>query len=234
MSVSVVIGIQARTNNTRLPGKCKMEIGGMPMLDRVIYAVSKSAEYLNRGKGEIKVTPCLLTPEGDPLASEYRSKILTIEGENDDVLSRYSKAMAMLKPDYLVRITSDTPLIPPFLITKHITVACSHNFDYVSNVDEEVRTSADGHDCEVISSRLFDWADKTATDRSDREHVTTIMRRDPPKWARIANVVSYADYSQLKLSVDTESDLEFVRGMYDLLERKIKMAKNKAEGFFRI
>ena len=234
MSLNFVIGIQARTANTRLPGKCRELIGGIPMLDRVIYAAQKSADYLNRGKGNIKVTPCLLTPYDDPLAKDYRAKILTFEGPEEDVLSRYMVGFEALKPDYMVRITSDCPMIPPFVITKHITIAEKHGFDYVSNVNPDVRTCVDGHDTEVLSANLLKWIDQTAKSKGDREHVTTLLHKQKPKWATFANVVSYADYSQMKLSVDTESDLEFVRGMHDILERKIEGAKQSAQGFFRI
>ena len=204
------------------------------MLDRVIYSVSKSALYLNQGKGDVKVTPCLLTPHDDPLSSEYRSKIMTFEGSEDDVLTRYNVAMKALNPDYLVRITSDSPLIPPFVITKHILTATKHGFDYTSNVDPDVRTCPDGWDTEVISKKLFNWCNDNATSNYDREHVTTLIRESPPDWARFAHLVAYGDFSQLKFSVDTEGDLEFVRGMYDIMERKLERAKKSAEGCFRI
>ena len=231
---NIVIGIQARMTNTRLPGKVKMLIAGMTMLDRVIKNAEKCSRYINNGNTNLKVTVALLVPTGDPLADEYRSKMLTIEGPEDDVLQRYYIASKLLEPDYVVRLTSDCPLIPPFLITKHIVNACNYEYDYVSNVDPEVRTAPDGFDCEVISSRLLDWTHENAKSVADREHVTTHIRSNRPDWAKVANIVGYTDLSHLKLSVDTKEDLFFVRTYFDILSNKIKKAQSNAEGFFRL
>lgn len=235
MPSNVLIAIQARLNNTRLPGKCRLLIAGVPMLERVITAAKKSSFYINKsGRDDIKVEVCLVVPEGDPLAQEYKNHCPVVQGSESDVLSRYHQAMEIFKPDYVVRLTSDCPLIPPFVITKHIVNAISHGHDYVSNVDPAVRTSPDGWDCEVVSSKLLRWAWENAKEEYDREHVTTIIRSSPPSWASVAHVVGYLDLSHLKLSVDTEEDLFFVRTYYDILTRKINTAKDSASGMFRL
>jgi spore coat polysaccharide biosynthesis protein SpsF (cytidylyltransferase family) len=230
----VTIGIQARSTNTRLPGKCMMKICGKPMIEHVLAACEKSATYINKSKGGIKVGVCLLVPKGDPLADEYRSKIFTLEGSEHDVLSRYVEACETTKSDYMVRITSDCPLIPSYIITGHIARAANYSFDYVSNVDPEVRTAPDGFDCEVISAELLAWANANATAASDREHVTTYIRAASPTWAKVAHIVGYTDLSHLKLSVDTQEDLDFVSTYYDILSKKIAKAKRTAPGFFRL
>lgn len=234
MPSSVLIAIQARSNNSRFPGKCLKKIGGIAMLDRVIYAAKKSAQFLNNGKGEIKVDVCLLVPDGDPLGHDYERKLRVFYGSEDDVLSRFGIGFDYYDPDYIVRLTSDCPMLPPFVISKHITIADKHNYDYVSNVDERVRTSVDGFDVEVISNRLFKWCLLESKSEYDKEHVTTLIRSSKPDWARMAHVINYADYSQLKLSVDTEDDLAFVSGMNDMLEEKLYLAKETAHGVFRI
>jgi spore coat polysaccharide biosynthesis protein SpsF (cytidylyltransferase family) len=111
----VAICIQARTNNTRLPGKCLADINGMPMLDRVLIAAEKSASYINNGGDKaIKVGCFLLLPENDPLIEKYNHRFKTklITGSEDDVLGRYMVAVKSTGADYFVRITSDCPLIP--------------------------------------------------------------------------------------------------------------------------
>lgn len=232
----VVIGIQARTNNTRLPGKCQMEINGKTMLEWVIGAAQKSANYLNNGSWGIKVTVALLVPVSDPLIERYhrRRDLDLITGPELDVLSRYHMAMEQLKPDLMVRITSDCPLLPPFIISKHINIADKYNYDYVSNVNPTVRMAPDGWDCEVMSAEMLEWVNKTATKPEDREHVTTIIRDNPPKWAKIANVLGHAEFSHLKLSVDTNEDLEFVRTYQKICSDKIEKAKSKqfADGYY--
>lgn len=236
---SVAICVQARTNNTRLPGKCLADINGMPMLDRVLMAAEKSASYINNGDDKnIKVATYLLVPDGDLLIEKYchRLKTKLFTGSETDVLSRYMVAVNAINPDYVVRITSDCPLIPPFLITKHIVNAVNYNYDYVSNVHPDVRMAPDGWDCEVISKKLMRWADETATKPYDREHVTTIIRSQPPAWAKRACVLSHGEFSTLKISVDTEEDLEYVRNYHRVISQKIDKARDKniCDGFFII
>jgi spore coat polysaccharide biosynthesis protein SpsF (cytidylyltransferase family) len=230
----VLIAVQARTGNTRLPDKGSQLINGKTVSDRVVDAVKSSASYINNGKGNVEAHTCLLVPQGDPMVKKYSHNILTLQGSPDDVLSRYYDAAQKMDVDYIVRITGDCPMIPPFVITKHILCATKHRFDYVTNTREEIRTCPDGHDTEVISRRLIEWCNAHAVKKEDREHVTTYIKRHMPDWARDANIISYTDNSCLKLSIDTEEDLEFVRLYDDLINRKIKSAKNSSPGFFRI
>lgn len=229
----ILIGIQARSNNSRLPGKCRELIAGLPMLDRVIIACKQSATFVTNGPGRFNVSVCLLVPEGDSLARDYKDRVLVIEGSEDDVLSRYYLAQNRHNPDYMVRVTSDCPMIPPPIISKHIVSAAKFQYDYVSNVDPEVRTSPDGYDVEVISKRLLDWVNENAKSPYDREHVTTYIRTHKPSWAKNAHIIGRTDQSHLKLSVDTQEDLSFVRTYFNILNNKVNTAKNTADGVFR-
>jgi spore coat polysaccharide biosynthesis protein SpsF len=212
------------------------------MLDRVINSALKCQSFLNNPRNHnkrgdsLRVEVALLIPENDPLEKIYirRKGIDIVTGSEDDVLSRYMQLNEAYGPvDHVVRLTSDCPLIPAFIISKHITKALNFDYDYVSNVDERCRTAPDGWDCEVISERLLNWTDENAKSETDREHVTTVIRRETPSWANVAHIVNYCDQSHLKLSVDTQEDLEFVRTYNDILNRKLNAAKNSAGGLFR-
>ena len=208
------------------------------MLDWVIRAGQRSASYINKGDRYLNVSVALLVPEGDKLIEKYqrRRDLDLIIGSEDDVLERYQKACKELDADYMTRITSDCPLIPPFIISKHIIIANKYKYDYISNVHPEVRMSPDGWDCEVMSKDILDWTFKEAKEKTDREHVTTYIRSDPPKWAKIANVLGHAEFSHLKLSVDTQEDLDFVRTYQQICSKKIEIAKSRefADGYYII
>ncbi len=176
---------------------------------------------------------CVAIPQNDPLRT-YKCGVDLVEGSENDVLGRYAMAYRKYKPDYVCRITSDCPLIPAFIITKHIYKAVNHSLDYVSNTDPRCRTAVDGFDCELVSSKLFEWLDKNAVDPFHREHVTNLLYTHKPDWCKTGHVVSYLDNSHLKLSVDTKEDLEFVRAYHEILQSKIEFAKNNGMGFFRI
>lgn len=226
---NVVIGIQARSTSIRFPRKSQALLGGRPMIEHVLEAANRAAKYINRHshKTFIQVNVALLVPRGDELADTYRKRTIVVEGADGDVLSRYVAAMDRLNADYMVRVTGDCPLIPPYLISKHIKTALQNRYDYVSNVDADSRTACDGNDCEVMSRKMLRYLSETATDPHDREHVTALARHAPPSWARIGHVVGFLYLTDLKLSVDTPEDLERVRAQYDRIQRAIQQAEAK-------
>ncbi len=225
----VVIGIQARSGSTRLPRKAFQLIGGLRLLDHVVGSCKSAATYMERfaDRYKTRIHVVILTPTGDPIAHEFKRSCPILEGSNDDVLSRYAGAADHYDADVVVRVTGDCPLIPDYLIVKHIKTAIVNNYDYISNTDEDSRTAIDGHDCEVMSRRMIEWLDETSDSAYEREHVTPRARRDPPVWAKVGAVIHYHDQSGIKLSVDTPDDLERVREAYDLRAVKMVCAQRK-------
>lgn len=193
------------------------------MLDMVLAACKRAAASLNK-MPTIKTRIAIATPRGDKIARDWSGACSIVEGPEDDVLARYVTIAKTMTPDYVVRITGDCPLIPPHVITGHVRLAIENSYDYISNVDERWRTTIDGTDCEVISSRLLSWLDDMATLPADREHVTTIARRSPPEWARIGTTITTFDMSGLKYSVDTPEDLERVRDAAERASERYALA----------
>jgi spore coat polysaccharide biosynthesis protein SpsF len=222
----VVIGIQARSTSKRFPGKVFEMIGDKSVLQHVLHAALGSSLYLNNTmrRSGVYTMFALAIPQGDRIAKAFPNACM-VEGPENDVLKRYVMLAQKFSADYIVRITGDCPLLPSPLITKHIKVALKNAYDYVSNVHEEFRTSLDGFDVEVFSRKMLDWADQTASIPSDREHVTTFMRRHPPEWAKIGHVINYISMANVKLSVDTPEDLERVRVAYNEIKRALKTAE---------
>jgi spore coat polysaccharide biosynthesis protein SpsF len=221
---TVLIAIQARSGSQRLPKKAFELIGGRRMLDHVIDAAKSARQYVSRWNC-LQADVAVLTPRGDPIADAFKGRCLIFQGSEPDVLSRYYEAGKTY--NYVVRLTGDCPLIPDFVITKLIKNALTNSYDYVSNVEESYRTAIDGHDCEVISARLLEWLHYSALEASDREHVTTLARREPPEWAKHGFVINYHDHSGLKFSVDTPDDLARVRDEYDTREQKQLAAERR-------
>lgn len=225
MQKLVLIAIQARSGSTRLPRKAFELISGKMLLDRVIDACKKAAPRINHLQGgSVRCKVAVLTPYGDPIATEFKSRCDILEGPEQDVLKRYCLALEKYEPEYVVRITGDCPMIPPHVISKLVSMAFHSGYDYVSNVDERFRTALDGADCEVISGRLLQTIGERAVSPSDREHVTPMIRREPPEWAKIGCVVNHFDDSAQKLSVDTPEDLARVRAAFEAANEKYRQA----------
>lgn len=221
----VLIAIQARSGSTRLPRKAFELISGKMLLNRVIDACKRGSAIIRQStRGSLVARIVVLTPEGDPIAREFRGRCEIVEGPEHDVLTRYRIATDVYDPQHVMRVTGDCPLLPPFVVARLAVLASTHGYDYISNVDPLFRTALDGADCEVMSPRLVDWLDETATEASDREHVTTLARSAPPDWAKMGCVVHHFDHSDQKLSVDTRADLERVRAHFDQAEAKYQRA----------
>lgn len=238
--IEVLIAIQARSTSTRFPKKIYEKIGERRVLDHVIDRANSAAAHVNKytAKLQIKCKVAVLHPsQDDELVSAFSSsKAIFIGGPEHDVLSRYVTAQKMTQADYVVRLTSDCPMIFDFIIAKHIN-ACAFStlptsytgkIDYMSNIDEQCRTVADGLDCEIVSARALSWLNENAITPFDREHVTTAIRRIRPDGYAQAACIMRLDTSDMKLSIDTPEDLLRVRQYYHTRESKTKVA----EGLF--
>ena len=223
----VVIAIQARSTSKRFPRKVFELIDGKPMLEHVFDRCKEAQKYLTRHthKTGIGVHIAIVCPYGDPIAEEFKHLCRVVEGPEDDVLARYQIAATEMGADFIVRITSDCPLIPNFTISKMIKVATMNDADYTSNVFPEVRTACDGTDCEVVSRRALTFAHENAKDMRDREHVTPYIRHSAPKDFNFCHVVGFFQHSHIKLSVDTLEDLERVRAEFANVNKCIKIAE---------
>lgn len=227
--IEVLIAIQARSNSTRFPKKIFEHIGDKRVLDHVIDQAKSAAEHVTRYTTKLKINcqVAVLHPANDnELIRSFRtSGAILIGGEEHDVLSRFVSAQSMTDADYVVRLTSDCPMMLDFVIAKHIHVAAFNSYDYVSNVDENCRFIADGFDCEVLSRKAIGWLDRFALSPSDKEHVTSAIRRLRPDSLSQAFISSKLDTSRMKMSVDTREDLDRIREYYHDREHKMTVAK---------
>jgi len=218
----VLIGIQARSTSSRLPKKHHEFIGSKRLLSHVISACQSSRNYVNSRKDDPIANVCILTPHDDPIGEDFADEAQIYYGSEADVLGRYAGCATEMQATHIVRITGDCPLIPPFFISKIILLGLSAGYDYLSNVDARCRSSIDGTDAEFFSIRMLEWLDKHS---EDREHVTTLARSDPPKWAKLGFIGQFFDLSDVKLSVDTAEDLEHVRKSYAGTIEKFRRAR---------
>lgn len=219
---TVLIAIQARSDSKRLPAKAHLPIGGKPLLQWVIDSCNQAVRYLTQGaKGiDAHLHVAVLTPHGDSIVSIYGNQVEVIEGDHDDVLSRFVQAAEAKDADYVVRITADCLRIPAHLIAKHVRTALSKDRDYVTNV--HYRTFKEGWDCEVLSRRLLQWLNVNAVKPHDREHVTTFIApdcafpfQDRDGKPNICHVLNTEDESELKTSIDTKEEYETAKKSFE-------------------
>ena len=198
--------LQARMSSTRLPGKVLEPVLGRPMIARHL-------ERLARAKRLDRIVVVTSTDPGDdPLAALCADLgVDCFRGSLDDVLDRFHAALAGLGASHCVRLTADCPLADPALIDSLVDFHLAGGFEYSSNCER--RTYPDGLDAEIVRVDVLERAWREAKEKSDREHVTTFIRRQPQRF-RIGGMENDEDLGALRWTVDDPADLEFVRRVY--------------------
>jgi spore coat polysaccharide biosynthesis protein SpsF (cytidylyltransferase family) len=202
----VLIGIQARSTSQRLPGKALTKLYNKPVLTWVLNACLDSANFIRR-RSDLEVYVAILCPYDDEIKKAY-NQIPIIEGDEFDVLSRYVDGAIKFRADYICRITGDCPFLTGFMITNHIFKAVNNHIDYLSNVDPKIRTELDGRDIEVMSIKALNWLNRTAKTEAEKEHVTVRLREVKPTHLKRGHFLNRLDMSDIKLSVDTQAELD--------------------------
>lgn len=210
----MILGIQARSSSKRLPNKAHLQIGGKTLLQWVLDSCQIASRFLRNENQRLdaSIMVCILTPKNDPIASLYKTQVPIVEGDENDVLSRYVSAANQFSADHIVRITADCIWIPPHHITKHVKAALLKDRDYTTNI--MYRTYKEGWDCEVLSRRLLDWLNENAKSSEDRQHVTTLLSKEafPFRYIdgkpSICHIINFYDESHIKTSIDTKEEYE--------------------------
>lgn len=133
-------------------------------------------------------------------------------GSEYDVLDRFYNAVKNKNVDWIVRVTSDCPLIDPILVDKIINYVVLSKKDYGSNI--LIENFPDGQDVEVFKYSALELAWKNSVLSSDREHVTTYIRNNSDfnggSLFTSVNFPSNKNYSHIRMTVDEDLDLELI------------------------
>lgn len=209
--MKTVIISQARMTSTRLPGKVLKEVLGKPLL-------SYQIERLQRVKSADEIVIATTTNrDDDPIVSLADDLgVAVYRGSENDVLLRYYEAAREHNANAIVRVTSDCPLIDPFVIEKVLAfyVDSRGKYDYVANTLQ--RTYPRGMDTEVFSMTVLATAHQQATQKPEREHVTAYIYRNHEQF-RLGNVAYSSNESRHRWTVDTAEDFELIKRIIEAL-----------------
>ncbi|MFN8542682.1 MAG: glycosyltransferase family protein [Candidatus Binatia bacterium] len=209
MSRAVAV-IQARMGSSRLPGKVLADLGGAPLLARMIERVRAARRLAD---------VVLAVPEGAADAAlgalAARLGVTCVTGPEDDVLARFVRAAARSAADPIVRLTADCPLVDPELVDWCVgTYLATPECDYLAFEDGY----PDGLDVEVVSGSALRRADAEARLPSEREHVTPYVWKHPDRF-RCVRLAFPAAVGPQRWTVDEPCDLELVRAIWARLGR---------------
>ena len=207
-----VIIVQARMTSTRLPGKVLMGIAGRPML-------AQQLRRLKRCTLVDDIVVATTTHASDDSVAElaHQEQVGCFRGSERDVLARYVGAAREAKADVVIRATADCPLIDPQVTDRVIAELTDHAMecDYASNVLH--RTYPRGLDVEAFFWDTLLRIDRLAQSIAAREHVTIVPRSEHRELFLCRSVEDNQNNADLRWTVDTAADLEFVRRLYAAL-----------------
>ncbi|MBV9988022.1 MAG: glycosyltransferase family protein [Chitinophagaceae bacterium] len=203
MELNTLIITQARMGSSRLPGKIFKEINGKTLLEIHTNRLKKA-----RSANAVLVATTDKADDKQVYDLATRLGLLSYRGSESDVLDRFYQAAKELQPQWVVRVTSDCPLVDPALIDSVIAMAKETGVDYCSNI--LVENFPDGQDIEVFTFRALERSWNEATLPSEREHVTPYMRNNiSGKGKSIFSAKNFDcenDYSKIRMTVDEEAD----------------------------
>jgi len=144
--MNIVAIVQARVNSKRFPNKVMQKIKKKTLIAILLERLSRSNlinQIVVASPSDKKNLAFLNYIKKLGYKTFYDNKI-----KEYDLLNRYYNCAKKYKANVIVRITSDCPLVDPFLIDKMLKHFKKNKIDYLSNVDSA--TFPDGFDVEIL------------------------------------------------------------------------------------
>lgn len=201
--MKVIVVTQARSGSTRLPNKVLKEINNKSLLELHIERIKKANTI-----DDLFIATTTHSADEQIVNLAKKLSVKCTQGSEQDVLDRFYQTVKNENADFIVRLTSDCPLIDPILLDQVITIAKQKDLDYYSN--GLIESFPDGQDIEVFKFSALEKAWNEATLESEREHVTPYIRKHGSfaggHMFKSENHLSKVNYNKVRLTVDEPND----------------------------
>lgn len=201
--LKIIALTQARIGSSRMPSKVLKPIGSETILSLHLKRL-KLATLID----QIIVTTTFEEDVERIIAIAKESETAYFQGDTYNVLDRFYQAAMLYQADYIVRVTSDCPLIDPKLIDQVIAFTLNRKLDYGSNM--LIEDYPDGQDIEVFTFKSLEKAYQSAKLDSEKEHVTPYIINHSTfkggKEFKSDNFPSSMDYSSVRMTIDEPED----------------------------
>ena len=245
MQLLTVAIIQARMSSSRLPGKVLLDIGGLPMLGRVV-------DRARRAKRVDQVVVATTIDPADDEVAKYCSQqgYAYYRGSQQDVLDRFYQTALAYHASVIVRLTADCPIIDPDVIDETVSAFLGYRTNLLSEDPSSVtgnsgltrregKSTINSNQSEIpydfATNRLPPPWHRTypigldvevctfkALERAWREADQPHQREHVMPYLyeqegrfKVLVVNHEPDYGNLRWTVDTPDDLELIRQIYD-------------------
>ena len=217
---NIKIVVQARLNSSRFKNKILQEINKISLIEILLRRLSKS-KYSNN-----VLVATSTQKSDDKLVSKLKYlKTNYYRGEENDVLSRIYKSLEKSKPDIVVRITSDCPLLDYRIMDNMLEhfIQKFNKIDYLSNtIDVKY---PDGQDIEIFKFNALKKAFKNASSFFEREHPTQYILNKNDFIKENYNSLK-ADHSNIRITVDYKEDLYLIKKIINYFHPNLYFSLN--------
>ena len=197
--------VQARMGATRFPNKVMLPINGVPLIELLLHRLS-----LAKLIDHILVATSTATGDKQLAAHVRRLGYEVFEGSENNVLDRFYKAAQPHRPNTVVRITGDCPLVDPEFVGAITAPFAPCHVDYLCNRNPP--TFPDGLDTEVFTYSALEQAARDAKTSDELEYVTPYIRESGRFTAQ--NFANDSDCSHERWKLDEPADLAVVNAVF--------------------
>lgn len=192
--------IQARYSSQRLRGKVLKKFGKFTLLEVLLKRIRKSKKIT-----KIVVLTSNLKSDKKIINICKKNKVDYFSGSLKNVFYRFKVAIKKFRPEKIIRISGDSPLIDWRLIDKMISLSKKNNsYDIISNV--KTRTFPKGQSIEILKPEIFN-IDNNLLTNDQKEHVTKYFYE---KKFKIKDLKLKKKYNKHNLCVDNYDDYLFI------------------------
>lgn len=213
MRVAAVV--QARMGSSRLPGKVLMPLAGRPALWHVSQRLRAQplidAIYIATSTRE----------QDDPIADLVAGLegVHLFRGSEDDVLARCYHCVEDVRPEIVLRVTGDVPLVSLRHMTRLLTALMEReDLDGIASTYKYSKLPV-GFGHEAYRFPALEAAHREAKLPEEREHVTTFIKTHPDRFEVEILEAEDALQGPFRFALDHPEDYALLQAIYDRLYR---------------
>ncbi len=207
--------IQARMGSSRLPGKV---LKPLPFHgdETSLHHVVKRLRHVKK-IGEVIIATTTESDDDAIVAKAKEMHVPHFRGSERHVLERFYFAAKQFDLDYVLRITSDCPVLDPIVVQQVIDLHFSEISDFTSSGLR--RSFPIGQDASLFSFDMLEEAYRNAKHDYEKEHVTTYFYKTHPEKYRIEVLKAPEMWTDpnLRLTLDTPEDYILLCCIFDEL-----------------
>ena len=214
--------IQARISSTRFPKKILMKIYNKRiieiMIERLLTCFDSQDIYIatTYNKRDKVIIKCL-----------QKYKVNFFRGSENNLLKRFIDCAKVYRLNTVIRLTSDCPLIDPYLIKKFFRRQLNKGLDYYSNcAPHNKRSFPVGSDIEFFKVKTLKKILRSKPNKYEKEHISPFIIKRKRNFKTFL-VKSINDNSDLRYTLDYPEDLKVIKTIFNNMRKSKTFWKTK-------